>query len=132
MPSLNNALTSIKNGTERLFNPRIGEERIATANRERLMDLVSGFPDTDQMLREELRSRFGNALKKELHENLDWLEIQNLFELAFSNSSLWSREEKMAYNTLSQQLGCSVEMVKEAMKCVGAGMRMEDEKEAKF
>lgn len=133
MLSINNAFTSIKTGTERLFNhPQIEEERIATASRERLIDLISGFPDTDRMLREELRSRFGNALKKELHENLDWLEIQNLFELAFSNSSLWSKEEEMAYNTLSQQLDCSIEMVKEAMKCVGMGMSMEDQKEAKF
>jgi hypothetical protein len=97
------------------------KEKIATLSREQIEEVIGLFPKTEEVLRNDIRKRFAQALDREIPENISWFELENLFERYFSGKNGWGGSEKEAYRKLSRDLDYPLPLLKKVMSCVGKG-----------
>ena len=123
MLSIQNAIEGIKSTVEKIINP--DASRLALLNREQIEALIDRFPEEEIILREDIRRRFEKALGRNIPENRDWFEIENLFEFYFSNRNGHLYNSGDAYQYAAKELNYSIELLKRVMKCVGKGEALE-------
>ena len=140
MTSVGNALDSSKTKAKKIFYPSEERVRLAELERETVRDLVCRFPENEHLLRQDVRNRFQELLKREssnapgwhtsrrmeakLPEDPNWFEVEGLFENEIRRAGSFNPEE------MAKKLGYSVELLREVMICVGKGETFETKQSA--
>lgn len=106
----------IKQIIEKIFSPRAEKTRLITLSRKRVEELIRQFPENEALLRQDVLRRFEKALGCPLSKDLNWFEVENLFEAVFKLNT-----NERAYQILSEGLGYPREMLTKVMHCVGQG-----------